>query len=61
MFFVVKFDSITPRPNNQQYLTIIIIANALLLLHFYVFSDTHTAFDEFTQTIMHTYHSEHTH
>ena len=55
-FFVVKFGTF-PNLNNVHYISFVFTVNILLLLYFHRFRDTHTTFDEFTERIMYTYHS----
>lgn len=60
-FFAVKFKALPMGVDHVHYLSFVVGINTMLLLYFRRYCNTHTAFDEFTQTLMLTYHSEHEH
>ena len=57
MFFFIKFNK-SMTIYTYRFVAGLVLINSALLFHFYIHQNTHTAFDDFTQTLMFTYNSE---
>lgn len=57
MFFIIKFNK-SMTFFTYRYIAGLALVNSALMFHFYIHQNTHTAFDDFIQTLMFTYNSE---